>query len=61
MAHVEEIITKIAYLEIEQHIFFEDVDSFIEQKVNFNHVMVMNLQRSSTSGPTRRSSSTSAR
>ena len=40
MAHVEEIITKIAYLEIEQHIFFEDVDNFIEQKVNFNHVMV---------------------
>ena len=26
MAHIEEIIEKIAYLEIENHIFFDDVD-----------------------------------
>ena len=30
MSHIEEIIEKIAYLEIENHIFFDDVDTFIE-------------------------------
>lgn len=41
MQHIEEIIEKIAFLEIEQHIFFDDVDTFIESKVNFNHVKVV--------------------
>lgn len=40
MEHIEEIMEKIAYLEIEEGIFLDDVDHFIETKVNFNHVKV---------------------
>ena len=38
MSHIEEILEKIAYLEIENHLYFDDVDGFIDSKINFNHV-----------------------
>ena len=41
MEHIEEIMEKIAYLEIEEGIFNDDVDHFIETKINFNHVKVI--------------------
>jgi len=41
MEHIEEIMEKIAYLEIEEKIFCDDVDNFIASKVNFNHVKVI--------------------
>lgn len=40
MTHIEEIIQKIAYLEMDQHIFFEDLEDYIFSKVNFSHAKV---------------------